>query len=89
MNEKIKQVHEESIDEMLRNLSPLQQIKKLKELLLDSYDTSYDLARRTVKAIKYIKDDNNYEKGYCDGDLMIYKDRLEYELLEILKGDDK
>ena len=55
MNEKIKQVHEESIDEILKNLSPLQQIKKLKELLLDSYDTSYDLARRMVKAIIFLE----------------------------------
>ena len=51
MNEKMKQNHEKRIDEMLRNLSPSQQITKLKEFLSESYDTSYDLSRRMVKAI--------------------------------------
>ena len=88
MNEEMKESFEERIDDVLRNLNPSQQITKLKELLSESYDTSYDLSRRIVKAIKYIKNDNNYEEVYCDGDLMIYKDRLEYELLKILKGSD-
>ena len=46
------------------------------------------LQQRIDKAIEYIENEETYEEGYCDGRLMIYKDRLEYELLNILRGED-
>lgn len=48
----------------------------------------FDLKERIDKAIEYIENEETYEEGYCDGNLMIYKDRLEYELLNILRGED-
>lgn len=44
-----------------------------------------ELEKRIDKTIEYIKDNNNYEEGYCDGELMIYKRNLK-DLLDILKG---
>ena len=53
------------------------------------YDYEWEnkqLKEDKMKVIEYINNDENYEEGYCDGKLMIYKERLVYELLEIL-GD--
>lgn len=54
----------------------------------DKCDNCIELQKRIDKAIEYIENEETYEEGYCDGRLMIYKDRLEYELLNILRGKD-
>ena len=51
-------------------------------------DYIVELQDRIDEAIEYIENEETYEEGYCDGKLMIYKDRLEYELLNILRGEN-
>ena len=55
---------------------------------IDYKNLSKQLIERIDKVIEYINNDENYEEGYCDGKLMIYKERLVYELLKILGEEE-
>lgn len=68
-------------------LEYIDELEKVKEDYIKSLDKLDVLENRNNKAIEYIEDNNNYEEGYCDGELMIYKRNLK-DLLNILRGKD-
>ena len=72
-----------------KNMELKENIKTFKFTIKTQQEQIDELIMKLDKVREYINNDENYEEGYCDGKLMIYKERLVYELLKILGDKDE